>query len=52
MTSQTICEIAERDEAGNITATYVVSGESRVDVIVRFLHLPLRKFTEVYLLQQ
>jgi hypothetical protein len=28
-------EIIERDEAGNIIATYVASGEGRVDVIVR-----------------
>jgi hypothetical protein len=28
-------EIVERDEAGNIIATYVASGEGRVDVIVR-----------------
>ncbi len=28
-------EIVERDEAGNITTTYVTAGGSRVDVIVR-----------------
>jgi hypothetical protein len=28
-------EIMERDEAGNVTARYIASGGSRVDVIVR-----------------
>lgn len=32
-------EIAEHDEAGNMTATYVSQGQGRVDVIVRFFWL-------------
>jgi hypothetical protein len=27
-------EVVEKDEAGNVIATYVASGEGRVDVIV------------------
>ncbi|KAL6707208.1 hypothetical protein ACN47E_004755 [Coniothyrium glycines] len=34
MAPPSICEIVERDEAGNITATYVASGKYRVDVIL------------------
>jgi hypothetical protein len=32
-------EIVEQDEAGNITSTYIASGDSRVDIIVRVLNL-------------
>lgn len=28
-------EIVEQDEAGNVTCTYIASGDSRVDVVVR-----------------
>ena len=30
-------EIVEHDHAGNVTSTYILSGESRVDVVVRCL---------------
>lgn len=34
--AKTTHKIVERDEAGMVTATYVASGDVRVDVIVRF----------------
>jgi hypothetical protein len=36
-------EVFEKDEAGNVVATYVASGEGRIDVIVRIDTTPPRR---------
>jgi hypothetical protein len=37
MSASEALEIVEHDQAGNVTSTYILSDESRVDIVVRRL---------------